>query len=182
MSSSVPPHLITDSRRVHPTVNPKVKLWADILPSSWKPYIQLARIDMISGSLLIFWPCTWSLLAAAYKVKIPTGEVLVQLPTYFFGSVLLHSIGCTWNDICDRKLDAQVEQTKHRPLASGTLSVKSALVFLLAQLVAFLLLLTQLRKQEVLNAMLFGLGAWYPIYPFMKRITHWPQAWLRMKI
>ncbi|GJJ11488.1 hypothetical protein Clacol_005721 [Clathrus columnatus] len=133
---------------------------------------------MISGSLLMFWPCAWSLLAAAYKANIPTEEVLVQLPAYFFGSVLLHSIACTWNDICDRELDAQVERTKHRPLASGTLSVKSALIFGIAQLVVFLLLLTQLRRREAVNAMLFALCVWQPIYPFMKRITYWPQAWL----
>ncbi|KIJ47439.1 hypothetical protein M422DRAFT_59508 [Sphaerobolus stellatus SS14] len=142
------------------------------------PFIQLSRIDMLSGSLLMFWPCMWGLLASAYRAHIPLPKVLVQVPFYFVGSVLLHSIACTWNDICDRDLDAQVDRTKHRPLASGTVSVRSALIFCAFQIIVFLAFIMPLSKKLAFQATIFGLCVWQPVYPFLKRITHWPQAWL----
>ncbi|KIJ51841.1 hypothetical protein M422DRAFT_244217 [Sphaerobolus stellatus SS14] len=106
MKSRVSP--ITDSRRVHPTINPKGRLWAETVPPSWKPFVQLSRIDMPSGAFLMFWPCAWGLLASAYRAEIPLSTTLFQFPAFFVGSVVIRSIACSWNDICDKDFDAQV--------------------------------------------------------------------------
>lgn len=169
---------ITNSRQVHPRIDTQSRLWSDIFPQAWKPFIQLSRIDMLSGSLLMFWPTVWGLFASAYRDRLPMSTVLYHLPFYFIGSVLLHSMACTWNDVCDKDLDAQVERTKHRPLPAGSVSVSAALMFALGQLVCFCCLLLLLSHPLAIKYAIFGLCVWQPIYPFLKRVTHWPQAWL----
>ncbi|KIJ46015.1 hypothetical protein M422DRAFT_165770 [Sphaerobolus stellatus SS14] len=148
----------TDSRRVHPTLNPKGRLQADTVPPSWKPFVQLSRINMPSGAFLTFWPCAWGLLASAYRAEIPLLTTLYQLPAFFVGSVVLRSIACSWNYVCDKDFDVQVKRTEHRPLAAGRVSVKATLIFTIVQAATFVAI---------------------PVYPLFKRIMYWPQVWLR---
>jgi len=169
---------ITDSRRVHPTVDPKTRLWTDVLPQSFRPFIQLSRIDMLSGSLLMFWPSGNLFNYLSFYIDDIALVWGVIASFYFIGSVLLHSIACTWNDVCDKDLDAQVERTKHRPLPAGSVSVRGALLFALGQIVCFISFLWFLSNPLAIRCSIFGLCVWQPVYPFLKRITYWPQAWL----
>ena len=153
------------------------------LPASWTPYMQLARIDRPIGWWLLLLPCWWS--DALAGVAQGRGPDWLHVALFLIGAVSMRGAGSTWNDLIDRKIDAQVERTRHRPLASGRVSPKQALAFLIAQAFvgAFVLLALSLRWSEK------GLGIdWFvvaaglasllvvAIYPFAKRFTFWPQA------
>ncbi|KAG2014207.1 4-hydroxybenzoate polyprenyl transferase [Coprinopsis cinerea AmutBmut pab1-1] len=141
------------------------------------PWVQLTRIQKYGGALLLFWPFAWSLTIAATALKLPLPTYLVYLGYCFVFANLLRSAGCIWNDILDRDLDRQVERTKNRPLASGAATVKGALVFLSIHLVFLVAMLEPLNT----FARAVGLIAIFilpGLYPLMKRITYWPQAWL----
>jgi len=125
----------------------------------------------------IAWPFMLGILASAYRMRLNPVTTGLELLLYFFGSIVLHSAACTWNDVCDKELDAKVERTKHRPLAAGTMTVKAALIFLVPQL-AVLLGLLSFTNMRTMKIAILGHLIWHPIYPFMKRITYWPQAWL----
>ena len=140
-----------------------------------RPYLRLARYDRPVGFWLLTLPC-WFGLAAA---RLDTGLSWIDLyyaALFAVGAVAMRGAGCTYNDIGDRDLDASVARTADRPLAAGTLSVKNAWVFLLGQCLVGLGVLIQLPLAAILTALAaLGLVA---AYPFMKRITWWPQAWL----
>src|SRR4051812_14618433 len=135
MTDSSSPHnpVVADAVRGH---------WADrLLPEGWKPYARLARLDRPIGWWLLLWPCWWSsVLATDASGAAPD---LWHLSLFLVGAVVMRGAGCTWNDILDRDLDRKVARTRSRPLASGQLSVRQALVFLAAQAAIGLLVLLQ---------------------------------------
>ncbi len=145
--------------------------WIDRLPAAAQPYARLARLDRPAGSWLLFWPCAWG-------VALADGLVADWALVVWFaiGSLTMRAAGCVWNDIIDRDLDAQVARTRARPVASGAISVKRALALAIALSLVGLVVVMQLRPLAQLVAVTsLGLVAGYP---FMKRITWWPQAWL----
>ncbi|KAI0058247.1 4-hydroxybenzoate polyprenyl transferase [Artomyces pyxidatus] len=153
---------------------------ATAAPSAIRPWIELSRVHKFAGSMLIFWPFAWSLTMSAHAISMP-------LPTYalyilyglFYAAVLHseHSAGCIWNDILDRDFDRQVERTKNRPIAAGTVSVPGAVIFLFTHLAVLMALMWPFNDL----AWKIGLVTVFPlpgIYPLLKRVTYWPQAWL----
>ena len=145
--------------------------WIDALPAGIQPYARLARMDRPAGSWLLFWPCAWGVALAGGLVAD-----WMLIVWFAIGSIAMRAAGCVWNDIIDRHLDAQVERTRARPVASGVISVNRALVFAIALSLVGLFVVLQLRPLAQLVAIAsLGLVA---AYPFMKRITWWPQAWL----
>lgn len=138
-----------------------------------RPYAALARIDKPTGTLLLFLPCTWSLTLAAHAHHLPVGQLIWNVFLFGTGAFIMRGAGCTINDLWDRRLDANVARTKDRPLASGEISPFQALTFTGFQLSAGLAILLQLNMYSiVLGASSLALVI---IYPFMKRITYWPQ-------
>ena len=165
------------------------RLWR-YTPSFLYPFVQLARLDRPVGVGLLFWPCVWSLmLATAYQRFALWGDAGMEAPgdislsrvlwlgvLFLFGAVVMRGAGCTYNDIVDRKLDARVARTRHRPLACGRVSLLAAWLFLLLQGGLGLLVLLQLNDFSILLGISsLGLVA---LYPFMKRLVWWPQAFL----
>ncbi|KAF8076244.1 UbiA prenyltransferase family-domain-containing protein [Lyophyllum atratum] len=154
-----------------PTVG---KTWVDRLPRKIQPYLHLTRIDKPIGTLLLFYPCAWSITMASYALEIPFTTPLTYLSLFGLGALVMRGAGCTINDMWDKNLDKAVARTRERPLAKGDITYGQAVVFLGAQLTAGLGVLTQLNWYSIL------LGASslsvVTIYPFMKRVTHWPQA------
>lgn len=156
---------------------------ADSLPTSWvdrapkpvRPYLRLARYDRPVGFWLLAIPCFQGLALARVGTGFQPAD-LWYLFLFALGAVAMRGAGCTYNDIVDRDLDAQVARTADRPLAAGTVSVRQAWAFLVAQSLVGLFVLVQLPPVAILT----GLGALVLVaaYPFMKRITWWPQAWL----
>ena len=148
--------------------------WVDrLVPEGLRPYLRLARIDRAIGTWLLLFPGWWSLALAAGPGALPDGYVMVL---FGIGALVMRGAGCTVNDMADRDFDAKVARTATRPLASGRLSYKQALVFLAIQLGVGFIILLQLQplaiKLGVLSLVLVV------AYPFMKRITWWPQAFL----
>ncbi|MEZ5765132.1 MAG: 4-hydroxybenzoate octaprenyltransferase [Xanthobacteraceae bacterium] len=148
--------------------------WVDSLAPSWsRPYLRLARFDRPIGSWLLLLPCWWSAaLAAGIAQDVRALPWLLIL--FFVGAFAMRGAGCTWNDITDRDLDAKVERTRSRPIPAGQVSVKGALLFLVAQALTGLAVLLQFNRFAVLTG-IASLGV-VAIYPFMKRITYWPQV------
>ena len=146
-----------------------------ILPDWMQPYAMLARLDRPVGIWLLYLPC---LIGLAF-VRMRTGLYLVDLfwvPLFLLGAVAMRGAGCTWNDITDRDFDAQVARTALRPLPSGAVTLREAFVFMGVQLAIGLAVWACLPG----DAKLVALAA-IPLvaaYPFMKRVTWWPQAWL----
>ncbi len=152
--------------------------WVDVYaPAFARPYLRLSRADRPVGTWLLLLPCWWGLgLAVAAD---PAGGTLFDIWIALgsaLGAFLMRGAGCTWNDITDRDIDAQVARTRSRPLPSGQVSVKGALVWLLAQVALAALILLSFNRFSI------GLGilALLPvaIYPFAKRFTWWPQVFL----
>ncbi|KAI0294250.1 4-hydroxybenzoate polyprenyl transferase [Multifurca ochricompacta] len=142
----------------------------------WR-WVELSRVHKFAGSMLIFWPFAWGLTMAARSLSLPLQVYIFNLTYGLIGAALLHSAGCVWNDILDREFDRQVERTKHRPVADGRVSVPGALAFLAAHLVLLVAMLWPVKPL----AWKLGLVTVFPlagIYPLMKRVTYWPQAWL----
>jgi 4-hydroxybenzoate polyprenyltransferase len=147
--------------------------WVDRLaPARARPYLRLARLDRPIGSWLLLIPCWWSAALAAIAAH-ERGPRPLHLVLFFIGAFAMRGAGCTWNDIVDRDLDAKVERTRSRPIPSGQVSVGHAAMFLVAQALIGLLVLLQF------NAFAIATGiaslAIVAVYPFMKRITYWPQ-------
>jgi 4-hydroxybenzoate polyprenyltransferase len=146
--------------------------WVDTLaPAATRPYLRLARADRPIGAWLLLMPCWWSAgLAAVHAQALPN---LWHLVLFLIGAFVMRGAGCTWNDILDRKLDAQVARTRSRPIPSGQVSVTGAAAFLALQ--AF----TGLAVLLCFNGFTILLGVasltLVAIYPLMKRITWWPQ-------
>jgi 4-hydroxybenzoate polyprenyltransferase len=146
--------------------------WVDVLaPTVTRPYLRLARLDRPIGSWLLLIPCWWSVGLTGMRLHhFPN---LWHIVLFFIGAFAMRGAGCTWNDLVDRDLDAKVERTRSRPIPSGQVTVAQATVFMVAQaLVGFLVLIQFNRATE-----LCGLASLLviAIYPFMKRITYWPQ-------
>lgn len=143
--------------------------WVDrYAPAIVRPYLQLARLDRPIGTWLLLWPCWWA-------IALASGDVWLML-LFALGAVVMRGAGCTFNDIVDRDLDAKVARTAKRPLPSGAISVPAAWVFLIAQCGVGLAILLSLNA----FAIAVGVASLLPvtIYPFMKRITYWPQLFL----
>ena len=149
--------------------------WVDAAPPSVRPYLRLMRLDRPIGAWLLFWPCVFGLAlgAAAMGDGYPPPVYVVLCG---IGAVVMRGAGCTYNDIVDRDFDARVDRTKGRPIPSGAVSVRAAWAFAIAlSLAGFLILLAFNRFAILLGASSLLLVA---AYPYMKRITWWPQAWL----
>jgi 4-hydroxybenzoate polyprenyltransferase len=149
--------------------------WTDALPRAWKPFAQLSRLDRPIGWQLLVLPC-WMGLAVArtgYGFYWPD---LSYAFAFLIGAVAMRGAGCTYNDILDRDIDAKVERTRLRPLPSGAVSLRAAWIWLIAQcLIGLIVLLTLPRLAQIVSLIAIPLVA---LYPLMKRITWWPQAWL----
>lgn len=149
--------------------------WIDhILPPYFRPYARLARIDRPIGTWLLLLPCWWgSALATATEMQGPN---LWHFMLFSIGAIVMRSAGCTWNDILDRNYDGLVARTATRPIPSGAVSVRQAVVFLILQLLSGLAVLS------TFNPMTIAVGTasliLIAIYPLMKRITYWPQVFL----
>ena len=142
-----------------------------LTPPDWHPFLQLARIDRPIGYWLLVLPCWWSSTLAALVAHKPPH--LWHLLLFLVGAIAMRGSGSTYNDIVDRDLDAKVERTRHRPVASGRVRVPAARLFLVAQALLGFLVVIQFN----LFTILLGIGslAIVAVYPFMKRITSWPQ-------
>jgi 4-hydroxybenzoate polyprenyltransferase len=144
--------------------------WVRHLPDTVQPYAQLMRLDRPIGWWLLLLPCWWGLTLATQDWSWQTTGFAVL---FLVGAIIMRGAGCTLNDIVDRDIDAQVARTRTRPIASGRISVKAALVFLVVQLLIGLLVLLQFNWPTVV----LGAGSLLivAIYPFMKRVTYYPQ-------
>lgn len=140
------------------------------LPPPLRPYASLTRLDRPIGTWLLYWPCAWSVALAGVRGR---WDLFLWLG---LGAFAARSAGCVYNDIVDRDLDRQVERTRLRPLASGRVPLTVAWALIALLLGVALLVLVQLER----TAQLLSLVSIAPVaaYPFMKRITWWPQAWL----
>jgi 4-hydroxybenzoate polyprenyltransferase len=140
------------------------------LPPRLRPFASLMRLDRPIGTWLLFWPCAWSVALAGVGGR---WELFLW---FAVGAFAMRSAGCVYNDIVDRDLDRSVERTRLRPLASGRVSLRAAWILVIALCLAGLVVLLQLnRTAQIIAAASLTLVA---AYPFMKRITWWPQAWL----
>jgi len=149
--------------------------WVDSLaPSFSRPYLRLARLDRPIGSWLLLMPCWWSAgLAGMHSGHVPSPW---HIALFFIGAFAMRGAGCTWNDLVDRNLDGLVERTRSRPIPSGQVTIAQATVFMLSQALVGLLVLIQFNRFTVLTGLASLLVV--VIYPFMKRITYWPQIFL----
>src|SRR5205085_6121652 len=146
------------------------------LPAAWRPYASLIRLDRPIGAWLLFWPGAWSVALAGMGGDAHEGAGWLLIAWLALGAWAMRSAGCVYNDIVDRKLDAQVERTRLRPLASGRVSLKGAWALLVAMSLIGLVVLLQLQRTAQIVALISLVLV--AAYPFMKRITWWPQAWL----
>jgi 4-hydroxybenzoate polyprenyltransferase len=149
--------------------------WVDVYaPAAWRPYLRLARADRPIGSWLLLLPCWWSAAFAAIAAGQPLPNLWHML-LFAIGAVAMRGAGCTYNDLVDRDIDAMVERTRSRPLPSGQVTARQAKLFLVAQVVVGALVLLALAQPFAWLVGLASLGI-VAIYPFMKRITSWPQS------
>jgi len=162
-SSSGQPGRIADAKRGN---------WVDLFAPDWlKPYARLARWDRPIGFWLLFWPCAWALAMAPGPWLNWWHFVLM-----FVGAVLMRGAGCTFNDIVDTDIDMKVARTRLRPIPSGATTRKKATLFMVAQALLGLVVLLQFNPLTIwLGVASLVLVA---IYPFMKRVTWWPQLFL----
>jgi 4-hydroxybenzoate polyprenyltransferase len=147
--------------------------WVDTRAPLWsRPYLRLSRLDRPIGSWLLLLPCWWS-AALASGIAHDVSRLPLILVLFLIGAFAMRGAGCTWNDITDRDLDAQVERTRSRPIPAGQVSVPQAAGFLVLQALVGLVVLLQFNRFAV------GCGVAslviVAVYPFMKRITYWPQ-------
>ena len=146
--------------------------WVDGFAPAWtRPYLRLARLDRPIGSWLLLMPCWWSVGLAAIHAGSEVN--LWHLILFFVGAFAMRGAGCTWNDIVDRDLDTRVERTRSRPIPAGQVTVAAAAGFLLLQALVGLVVLLQFNWFTVYVGFLSL--AVVAVYPFMKRITYWPQ-------
>jgi 4-hydroxybenzoate polyprenyltransferase len=147
--------------------------WVDRAAPAWsRPYLRLARLDRPIGSWLLLIPCWWSAGLAAIAARDPWPSPW-HLLLFLVGAFAMRGAGCTWNDIVDRDLDGRVERTRSRPIPSGQVSTAQAAAFLVAQAVVGLIVLLQFNRFAI-GVGIASLGI-VVVYPFMKRITYWPQ-------
>jgi 4-hydroxybenzoate polyprenyltransferase len=148
--------------------------WVDTRAPVWlRPYLRLSRFDRPIGSWLLLMPCWWSAALAAGISGRP-GALPLTVALFFIGAFVMRGAGCTWNDITDRDLDAKVERTRSRPIPAGQVGVARAMAFLVLQALVGLAVLLQFNRFAILTGI--ASLAVVAIYPFMKRITWWPQV------
>jgi 4-hydroxybenzoate polyprenyltransferase len=165
-----------------------IRTWLDrVLPAAARPYARLMRLDRPIGTWLLLFPCWWGLFLAL-SVEAPNHLSIASLPPsrpwvllgfmvlFAIGAMVMRGAGCTYNDIVDRDFDAKVARTALRPIPSGQVSVRQAMLFLVAQLLVGLLILLTFNRFTILLGVL-SLALVFT-YPLMKRVTHWPQAFL----
>ena len=149
--------------------------WLESLPAGWRPYAMLARLDRPVGIWLLFLPCV---IGLAFQ-RLSGGLFLADLAwaaLFLIGAAAMRGAGCTWNDITDRDFDARVSRTALRPIPSGAVTLKQAYTFLLVQLgIGFGVWLLLPGDAKITALLALPLVA---VYPFAKRVTWWPQAWL----
>ena len=141
----------------------------------FKIFIELTRLNKPIGYMLLFWPCSWG-LALANSTQQNTNLFIYFLILFFIGSILMRSAGCIFNDIVDKDYDRRVKRTKSRPIASGKISVKKSFFYVLILCALAFLVLIQFNLLTILIGMSSMILAFS--YPFMKRITYWPQLFL----
>src|SRR6202040_2963465 len=147
--------------------------WVDTHAPQWsRPYLRLSRLDRPIGSWLLLMPCWWSAALAAGVIG-NIGQLPLIIALFFVGAFVMRGAGCTWNDITDRDLDAMVERTRLRPIPAGQVSVPQAVAFLVVQALIGLAVLLQFNRFAIATGI--ASLAIVAIYPFMKRITWWPQ-------
>lgn len=146
--------------------------WVDgLAPAFSRPYLRLPRLDRPIGSWLLLMPCWWSAgLAGMHQGWLPS---LWHIALFFIGAFAMRGAGCTWNDLVDRDLDAKVERTRSRPIPSKQVTVAQATLFMVSQALVGLAVLVQFNRFTVLCG--FASLLVVAVYPFMKRVTYWPQ-------
>jgi 4-hydroxybenzoate polyprenyltransferase len=150
--------------------------WVDTSAPGWaRPYLRLTRLDRPIGWWLLLLPCWWAAALAAIASG-DWGPDPWQIVLLLIGAIVMRGAGCTWNDLVDRDIDAQVERTRSRPIPSGQVSVRAAVIFLVLQALLGLLVLIQFNRFAI-GVGVASLGV-VAIYPFMKRFTYWPQIFL----
>ena len=140
-----------------------------------KIFIELTRLNKPIGFMLLFWPCSWG-LAYAYSINENINLFIYYLILFFIGSVLMRSAGCIVNDIVDKEFDKKVKRTKTRPIVAGKITVKHSFLYVLILCSLAFLVLIQFNFLTILLGM--GSMIFAFLYPFMKRITYWPQLFL----
>ena len=138
-------------------------------------FIELTRLKKPIGFMLLFWPCAWG-LTLAYDFSLSLNNYFFYLILFFLGSVFMRSAGCIVNDVLDKKYDAKVIRTKNRPIASGKISIKLAVIYSL--LLCFFALLVLLNFNLFTIILAIGSMPLAFTYPLMKRFTYWPQLFL----
>jgi 4-hydroxybenzoate polyprenyltransferase len=147
--------------------------WVDSHAPPWsRPYLRLSRLDRPIGSWLLLMPCWWSAALAAGVIG-KLGQLPLILALFLVGAFAMRGAGCTWNDITDRDLDARVERTRSRPIPAGQVSVPQAFAFLVVQALIGLAVLLQFNRFAIATGIASLIIV--AVYPFMKRITWWPQ-------
>jgi 4-hydroxybenzoate polyprenyltransferase len=146
-----------------------------LLPRVLRPYAALARLDRPIGTWLLLFPCWWGIAITGLPLADPW-QALRLAVLFALGAIVMRGAGCTYNDIVDRDFDARVARTRARPIPSGVVSVASAWTFLIIELLIGLAILLMLNRYAVL----LGVASLLLVftYPFMKRVTYWPQAFL----
>ncbi|KAA1471008.1 UbiA prenyltransferase [Dentipellis sp. KUC8613] len=143
----------------------------------WRAYWELARLHVFPlGTILIFWPCAWTLLLAS-PPQLTTHDLVQWTALLGVGSIFLHAAICVLNDICDIEIDRQVERTKNRPLVAGRISIYGAVFWMVILTGCYLWMLTLLGPTAAKHGIL-AVFPFHALYPLMKRWTWWPQAWL----
>ena len=151
--------------------------WVDAhAPAALRPYLRLSRADRPIGTWLLLLPCWWGLTLAILADQSPRWEDLWIFVGCGLGAWLMRGAGCTWNDITDRNIDAQVARTRSRPIPSGAVSVKQALAWMVLQSLIALCILLTFNRAAIAMGVLSLLTV--TIYPFAKRFTWWPQVFL----
>ncbi len=142
-----------------------------------KIFIDLTRLNKPIGFMLLFWPCSWG-LAISYYYNQNINLFILYLFLFFLGSILMRSAGCIINDIVDKDIDAKVTRTKNRPIPAGKISIKLSITYSIILCFTAFLILIQFNFLTII----LGMGSMFLAfaYPFMKRITYWPQLFLGM--
>jgi len=150
-------------------------IYKKIIMKNFELFLELTRLKKPIGFMLLFWPCLWG-LTLAHQFSNTNYIYFKHCFLFFCGAVLMRSAGCIVNDILDRKIDAMVERTKDRPIASGKISVQLSLIYVFLLCSAAFLILIQFNQKTIilgLASMPFAFS-----YPLMKRFTYWPQLFL----
>ena len=138
-------------------------------------FLELTRLKRPIGYMLLFWPCSWG-LAYSMIENFNINLFFYYLLLFFLGSILMRSAGCVFNDIIDKDFDKKVQRTKSRPIASGEISVKKSFFYVVILCLLAFLVLIQFNSLTIIVGMASMILAF--AYPFMKRVTYWPQLFL----